>query len=60
MNTFPLTPPLPEGYDAARDIYPPHDHVGYRWAMIVDCGPLHRLYRLCGGLLCRKQHRHRR
>jgi anaerobic selenocysteine-containing dehydrogenase/Fe-S-cluster-containing dehydrogenase component len=36
MNTFPLTPPLPEGYDAARDIYPPHEHVGYRWAMIVD------------------------
>jgi len=36
MNDFPLTLPLPEGYDADRDIYPPHDHVGYRWAMTVD------------------------
>jgi molybdopterin-containing oxidoreductase family iron-sulfur binding subunit len=36
MDTFPLTPPIPEGYDPKRDIYPPHDHDGYRWAMIVD------------------------
>jgi anaerobic selenocysteine-containing dehydrogenase/Fe-S-cluster-containing dehydrogenase component len=36
MNTFPLTPPVPAGYDAKRDLYPPHDHAGYRWAMIVD------------------------
>jgi anaerobic selenocysteine-containing dehydrogenase/Fe-S-cluster-containing dehydrogenase component len=36
MNTFPLTPPLPEGYDEKRDIYPPHAHDGYRWAMVVD------------------------
>ena len=36
MNSFPLTPPTPEGYDAKRDLYPPHDHAGYRWAMIVD------------------------
>ncbi|MGA6925344.1 MAG: 4Fe-4S dicluster domain-containing protein, partial [Desulfosarcina sp.] len=36
METFPLTLPLPEGYDPARDIYPPHDHEGYRWAMVVD------------------------
>ncbi|BBO91436.1 molybdopterin dinucleotide binding domain-containing protein [Desulfosarcina ovata] len=36
MDTFPLTPPTPEGYDPKRDIYPPHDHAGYRWAMIVD------------------------
>ena len=36
MDTFPLTPPTPEGYDPKRDIYPPHDHDGYRWAMVVD------------------------
>jgi Fe-S-cluster-containing dehydrogenase component len=36
MDDFPLTPPTPEGYDPKRDLYPPHDHDGYRWAMIVD------------------------
>jgi len=36
MWDFPLTLPLPEGYDAKRDFYPPHDHAGYRWAMVVD------------------------
>ncbi|BBO77277.1 Fe-S-cluster-containing hydrogenase [Desulfosarcina widdelii] len=36
MDTFPLTPPTPEGYDPKRDLYPPHDHDGYRWAMVVD------------------------
>jgi Fe-S-cluster-containing dehydrogenase component len=36
VGQFPLTLPLPEGYDAKRDIYPPHDHDGYRWAMTVD------------------------
>ena len=36
MNDFPLTLPLPEGYDPGRDIYPSHDHEGYRWAMTVD------------------------
>ncbi|HSO18569.1 MAG TPA: 4Fe-4S dicluster domain-containing protein [Desulfosarcina sp.] len=36
MDSFPFTLPLPEGYDAKRDIYPPHDHDGYRWAMVVD------------------------
>ena len=36
MDSFPLTPPTPEGYDPKRDLYPPHDHEGYRWAMIVD------------------------
>ena len=36
MDTFPLTLPLPEGYDPKRDIYPPHDHDTYRWAMVVD------------------------
>ncbi len=36
MHDFPLTLPIPEGYDPARDLYPPHDHDGYRWAMSVD------------------------
>ncbi len=36
MNDFPLTLPLPEGYDPHRDIYPPHDHDKYRWGMVVD------------------------
>ncbi|MFO7715601.1 4Fe-4S dicluster domain-containing protein [Desulfosarcina sp.] len=36
MDSFPLTPPIPEGYDPRRDLYPPHDHEGYRWAMVVD------------------------
>ena len=36
MGHFPLTLPLPEGYDAKRDVYPPHDHDTYRWGMVVD------------------------
>ncbi|MBW2407987.1 MAG: 4Fe-4S dicluster domain-containing protein [Deltaproteobacteria bacterium] len=36
MHDFPLTLPLPEGYDSKRDFYPPHDHKDYRWSMIVD------------------------
>jgi len=36
MWNFPLTLPIPEGYDPKRDFYPPHDHAGYRWAMVVD------------------------
>ncbi|MFH2218275.1 MAG: 4Fe-4S dicluster domain-containing protein [Pseudomonadota bacterium] len=36
MNDFPLTLPLPEGYDPKRDFYPPHDHDTYRWGMTVD------------------------
>jgi molybdopterin-containing oxidoreductase family iron-sulfur binding subunit len=36
MHDFPLTLPLPEGYDPKRDFYPPHDHEDYRWAMVVD------------------------
>ena len=36
MGNFPLTLPLPEGYDPKRDFYPPHDHENYRWGMIVD------------------------
>jgi len=36
MWEFPFTLPLPEGYDPKRDFYPPHEHVNYRWAMVVD------------------------
>ncbi len=36
MHEFPLTLPLPEGYSKRRDVYPPHDHETYRWAMAVD------------------------
>jgi anaerobic selenocysteine-containing dehydrogenase/Fe-S-cluster-containing dehydrogenase component len=36
MHDFPLTLPLPEGYDPKRDFYPPHDHEKYRWGMVVD------------------------
>jgi molybdopterin-containing oxidoreductase family iron-sulfur binding subunit len=36
MDDFPLTLPLPEGYDSKRDFYPPHDHEKYRWGMVVD------------------------
>jgi anaerobic selenocysteine-containing dehydrogenase/Fe-S-cluster-containing dehydrogenase component len=36
MEDFPFTLPLPEGYDPQRDFYPPHDHEGYRWSMVVD------------------------
>jgi anaerobic selenocysteine-containing dehydrogenase/Fe-S-cluster-containing dehydrogenase component len=36
MWEFPLVLPLPEGYDKKRDIYPPHEHEKYRWAMVVD------------------------
>ena len=28
--------PLPQGWDKRIDYYPPHQHVDYRWAMIVD------------------------
>lgn len=36
MFEFPLTLPIPEGYDTKRDFYPPHEHNTYRWAMTVD------------------------
>jgi molybdopterin-containing oxidoreductase family iron-sulfur binding subunit len=36
MGNYPLTLPLPEGYDPKRDFYPPHDHENYRWGMVVD------------------------
>jgi len=37
MWEFPLVLPLPEAYDRkTRDIYPPHEHQDYRWAMVVD------------------------
>ncbi len=28
--------PLPEAYDPAKDIYPPHEYKEHRWAMVVD------------------------
>lgn len=31
----PITMPLPEGY-GENDFYPGHEHVGHRWAMVVD------------------------
>lgn len=36
MWDFPLVLPLPEGYGKERDVYPPHEHHEYRWAMSVD------------------------
>jgi molybdopterin-containing oxidoreductase family iron-sulfur binding subunit len=36
MEDFPLTLPLPEGYDPKRDFYPAHKHDTYRWGMVVD------------------------
>ncbi|AOY59327.1 MopA: molybdopterin oxidoreductase, iron-sulfur binding subunit [Desulfococcus multivorans] len=37
MNEFPMTLPLPDGYDPHRDVYPPHEHRDdYRWGMVVD------------------------
>jgi molybdopterin-containing oxidoreductase family iron-sulfur binding subunit len=37
MWEYPLVLPLPEAYDPkTRDIYPPHEHHEYRWAMVVD------------------------
>jgi molybdopterin-containing oxidoreductase family iron-sulfur binding subunit len=36
MWEFPFTIPLPEGYNPKRDLYPPHEHTGYRWSMVVD------------------------
>jgi molybdopterin-containing oxidoreductase family iron-sulfur binding subunit len=31
-----ITLPLPEAYRREDDIYPPHTHKDYRWAMVVD------------------------
>jgi molybdopterin-containing oxidoreductase family iron-sulfur binding subunit len=28
--------PLPEGYDAKRDVYAPHEYKEHRWAMVID------------------------
>jgi molybdopterin-containing oxidoreductase family iron-sulfur binding subunit len=37
MWEYPLVLPLAEAYDEkTRDIYPPHEHQDYRWAMVVD------------------------
>jgi molybdopterin-containing oxidoreductase family iron-sulfur binding subunit len=31
-----LIMPLPEGYDADKDLYPPHEYKNHRWAMVID------------------------
>ncbi len=31
-----VTLPLPQGWDKRIDYYPPHQHVDYRWVMVVD------------------------
>jgi molybdopterin-containing oxidoreductase family iron-sulfur binding subunit len=36
MHEFPITLPLPEGYNLKRDFYPTHEHENYRWGMGVD------------------------
>jgi len=36
MKDFPKVLPLPEGHDDHRDVYPPHGHDTYRWAMAID------------------------
>ena len=36
MAEFPLTLPVPVGYDRERDFYPAHEHANYRWVMVVD------------------------
>ena len=58
MNSFPLTPPIPEGYDKKRDLYPPPRSCRLSLGHDRGHGPLHRLQRLCGRLLCGEQYRH--
>jgi anaerobic selenocysteine-containing dehydrogenase/Fe-S-cluster-containing dehydrogenase component len=36
MWDFPFTPPIPQGYDRRRDIYPAPEYGQYRWGMVVD------------------------
>jgi Fe-S-cluster-containing dehydrogenase component len=36
ISDFPFTMPLKEGYDPARDFYPPIDYPEHRWSMLVD------------------------
>ncbi|MFO0753881.1 MAG: 4Fe-4S dicluster domain-containing protein, partial [Thermodesulfovibrionales bacterium] len=36
MKPGPFTMPLPEGYTPERDLYPPHENKGHRWAMAID------------------------
>jgi molybdopterin-containing oxidoreductase family iron-sulfur binding subunit len=36
MGDFPLALPLPVGYSPERDFYPSHDHLDYRWGLVVD------------------------
>ena len=28
--------PLPQGFEKEADFYPPHEHIDYRWIMVVD------------------------
>ena len=57
MAEFPLTLPLPEGYDPKRDFYPPHDHDGYRWSMMVDLDRCIGCGACAAALLCGEQYR---
>ncbi|CAB5088412.1 Molybdopterin oxidoreductase, iron-sulfur binding subunit (EC [Olavius algarvensis associated proteobacterium Delta 3] len=36
MWDFPITLPLPEGYNRKRDFYPVIEYENYRWSMVVD------------------------
>lgn len=36
MKPGPLILPLEEGYTKERDLYKPHKHKDYRWAMVID------------------------
>ena len=57
MDEFPLTLPLPEGYDPKRDFYPAHDHDDYRWALIVDLDRCIGCGACAAACLCGKQYR---
>ena len=35
-NSAPVVLPLPQGFSAGQDFYPPHKHDEHRWIMVVD------------------------